>query len=220
MPIFEPTVFEKYEYQGWVITITNYLCSDELIAFAVIKKYANEITVDNYHWICLDELAEELGLKVVYNDEFEDGDYGELGHYVYCEPDDLGTKILALEGRLNTRCSSSMLNYIVNEIENFINPPEWYESYYRIKRFVALKQIYKKALVPKVSKRKSGFLSQAWAAMVKERDGKCTNCGDANDLHAHHIKPYSRYPELRLNVDNGTTLCSLCHRKHHKTNGF
>jgi 5-methylcytosine-specific restriction endonuclease McrA len=113
-----------------------------------------------------------------------------------------------------------MLNYIVNEIEDFINPPEWYESRHRIKRIVALKQIYKKALVPKVSKRKSGFLSQAWAAMVKERDGKCTNCGDANDLHAHHIKPYSRYPELRLNVDNGTTLCSLCHRKHHKTNGF
>jgi hypothetical protein len=218
--MFEPTVFEKYEYKGWIITITNYFGSDELIGFAVIKKYANQITVDNYHWICLDELAEELGIDVVYNDEFEDGDFGELGHYVYCEPDDLATKIDAYNGHLNTRCSSSMLNYIVNEIEDFINPPEWYESRHRIKRIVALKQIYKKALVPKVSKRKSGFLSQAWAAMVKERDGKCTNCGDANDLHAHHIKPYSRYPELRLNVDNGTTLCSLCHRKHHKTNGF
>ena len=66
MQIFEPAVFEKYEYKGWVITITNYLGSDELIAFAVIKKYENEITVDNYHWICLDELAEELGIKVVY----------------------------------------------------------------------------------------------------------------------------------------------------------
>lgn len=33
------------------------------------------------------------------------------------------------------------------------------------------------------------------------------------NLEADHIKPYSLFPELRYEVDNGRTLCVDCHKK-------
>ena len=35
-------------------------------------------------------------------------------------------------------------------------------------------------------------------------------------LVAHHIKPKSLYPELKLKLSNGETLCCNCHAEHHK----
>ena len=49
--------------------------------------------------------------------------------------------------------------------------------------------------------------------LVKERDGKCLKCGSTERLHAHHIKPWKDYPELRFDINNGTTLCNSCHSK-------
>ena len=57
-----------------------------------------------------------------------------------------------------------------------------------------------------------------WARSVKCRDGKCMHCGSLEDLHAHHIRPKSAYPELILDVENGIALCYRCHKKEHETN--
>lgn len=56
---------------------------------------------------------------------------------------------------------------------------------------------------------------QAWRKAVFERDGyRCVHCGAVGgQLHADHIKPFAAYPELRLTVDNGRTLCVECHKK-------
>lgn len=55
---------------------------------------------------------------------------------------------------------------------------------------------------------------KAWRTAVFKRDNHtCRICGKKGGYNqADHIKPFSLYPELRLSVDNGRTLCRKCHR--------
>lgn len=57
-----------------------------------------------------------------------------------------------------------------------------------------------------------------WSKAVKDRDGKCMECGELDGLHAHHVLPKSTHPELKLDVSNGRTLCYGCHKKWHEDN--
>lgn len=53
-----------------------------------------------------------------------------------------------------------------------------------------------------------------WRKAVYERDDyTCQHClVRGGRLEAHHIKPFATYPELRLVVSNGITLCKSYHR--------
>ena len=57
-----------------------------------------------------------------------------------------------------------------------------------------------------------------WRMRVYVRDGfLCQMCGvkgcRAHPLQAHHIMPYKTFPDLRLAVSNGISLCKPCHLK-------
>jgi hypothetical protein len=54
-----------------------------------------------------------------------------------------------------------------------------------------------------------------WRTLVFERDNFiCQECKKVGGkIHADHIKPFSKYKELRFNVNNGRTLCVECHYK-------
>lgn len=55
----------------------------------------------------------------------------------------------------------------------------------------------------------------AWRKKVFERDEyTCQECGAKGvPLHADHIRSFAHFPELRLDVDNGRTLCVPCHQE-------
>jgi len=61
-----------------------------------------------------------------------------------------------------------------------------------------------------------------WRLDVYHRDNfTCSKCGysKGGTLQAHHILSFSRFPEARLLVDNGDTLCKKCHNEFHDLYG-
>jgi hypothetical protein len=59
----------------------------------------------------------------------------------------------------------------------------------------------------------SGKLTE-WRNAVFLRDSfTCVKCGNGQrgNIHAHHIKPWKDFKDLRFDVSNGETLCLDCH---------
>lgn len=57
-------------------------------------------------------------------------------------------------------------------------------------------------------------LQKGWRKAVKNRDGwKCRISDEkcSGGLEAHHILPWSKFPELRYQINNGITLCHAHH---------
>lgn len=61
------------------------------------------------------------------------------------------------------------------------------------------------------------FRHTKWRETVLRRDnGICQKCGVTGiELHAHHIKSFIDYEESRYDVNNGITLCCVCHWDEH-----
>jgi 5-methylcytosine-specific restriction endonuclease McrA len=61
---------------------------------------------------------------------------------------------------------------------------------------------------------------------VRKRDNyKCQICEHQGkrwdgSLHVHHIESFLKNKELRLDINNGITLCKKCHRKFHNKYGI
>lgn len=61
-----------------------------------------------------------------------------------------------------------------------------------------------------------------WRDLVYERDNwTCQKClVRGGKINAHHIQNFSSNEDLRMDIDNGITLCRECHYKFHKIYGF
>lgn len=59
------------------------------------------------------------------------------------------------------------------------------------------------------------YRAKVWSQSVRLRDGVCQECGAFDRLHAHHLKRWKDYPELRYELSNGVTLCHTCHERAH-----
>ena len=74
---------------------------------------------------------------------------------------------------------------------------------------------WKGGITPENMKIRQSQEYKDWRTAVFKRDDyTCQECKSRGyKLHADHIKPFAYFPELRLVIDNGRTLCVPCHRK-------
>ena len=61
-----------------------------------------------------------------------------------------------------------------------------------------------------------------WRFEIYKRDNcTCQKCNErGGKLQAHHLLGFAQYPEARLIVDNGVTLCLNCHKEFHTLYGI
>ena len=75
---------------------------------------------------------------------------------------------------------------------------------------------WKGGITPINKKIRNSLEYKLWRKAVFERDNyTCVWCKDkrGGNLNADHIKSFALFPELRLSIDNGRTLCLECHKK-------
>lgn len=59
-----------------------------------------------------------------------------------------------------------------------------------------------------------------WRDKVISRDRVCQCCGGDKHLQAHHVFGYKHNKDLRVDDENGITLCVFCHKKYHSYYGL
>jgi 5-methylcytosine-specific restriction endonuclease McrA len=77
-------------------------------------------------------------------------------------------------------------------------------------------------VIPEIIKQRVSLRYERWRNEIYKRDNfTCQKCGDSTggNLNAHHLKGFTKHPELRFNINNGITLCKLCHKKEHHVRG-
>lgn len=81
------------------------------------------------------------------------------------------------------------------------------------RRYGKFLELVKEVTGFKVNNRQSSRVMK-WSKSVKER-GKCEVCGSTENLHAHHIVPWSCSITGRADLKNGQCLCKDCHEMMH-----
>lgn len=76
---------------------------------------------------------------------------------------------------------------------------------------------WKGGITPQIVLLRQSAMYQIWRNAVFLRDDfTCQDCGlKGSYLHAHHIKSFADFPNLRFKIENGQTLCKNCHAKLH-----
>jgi len=74
---------------------------------------------------------------------------------------------------------------------------------------------WKGGITSEAQKVRSSTAYKDWRNAVFQRDKfTCQLCFEmGGKLEAHHIRPFATHPDLRLDINNGVTYCSSCHRQ-------
>lgn len=229
-------IYHEYEYKDWTIYICGFI-DEDLDCCAIKTKYKNLFGVSYLlsepdRYMISENLEETLKLNG-FNIIDELNDNGDSESIIENTNENIESLYYIMDrdcvniADVNYKSVASLLYKIIDELDYMSDEhhyilqqiTDYPELVFNKKKskIVILKE--KKEKVKKISKNKRGFMHNAWAAMVKERDKKCIRCGSEDNLHAHHIISYRNNIELRYDINNGETLCSYCHRKHHKENG-
>lgn len=73
----------------------------------------------------------------------------------------------------------------------------------------------------KVYRQRKSAESIEWKKAILKRDNYTCQCCKkrGGSLVAHHMNGFAKFPEQRFNLDNGLTLCKMCHEALHKNLG-
>ena len=76
---------------------------------------------------------------------------------------------------------------------------------------------WKGGITPQNQKERNSTQYKQWRDAVFARDNyTCQSCGQRGGrLNAHHISAWAKDKDRRLDISNGITLCSCCHRAIH-----
>jgi len=81
---------------------------------------------------------------------------------------------------------------------------------------------WKGGKIPEYVKVRMSTLYKEWRFKVFEKNNfTCQKCGKyaSMKLRAHHIYGFTKYPQFRLEKNNGITFCDKCHEKFHSLYG-
>lgn len=120
--------------------------------------------------------------------------------------DSLRGQVKPLEHRL--KISRSMIGHKVSD-ETKLKMSKSYRNYPLRKHFGYIDM----GITSQNIKERNSKKNDLWRLAVFERDNyTCQVCGKMGGyLHADHIKSFSDNPEIRFDVDNGRTICRVCH---------
>jgi len=111
-----------------------------------------------------------------------------------------------LKGRILTK----------EQIENARNGvrESWMDSRVKEKHSGKNHHNWKGGITPEEKQIRKSFEYQRWQYWIRKRDYYiCQSCYSNKKIQVHHIKGFTQYPYLRLDVNNGITLCRECHLK-------
>lgn len=158
-------------------------------------------------------------------DKVENGDIIEDFYIYYCEK--CGAELPESAPKIfnNNKCycgNCAFLNSLINADELvkdfyfFIPPHLLGNPIVKNNKVIFVSDSYLKHKETNKERKTPEYIN--WRKKVFERDNyTCQICGQkGGELNAHHIKPFSKYKNKRIDINNGITLCQKCHKLIHK----
>lgn len=123
-----------------------------------------------------------------------------------------GAKTSAMKGRHHTEESREKMS------QSSKGQVAWNKGIKQVKTTGASNPNWKGGVTKESEQLRKSVEYKLWRTSVFERDNyTCLLCKRKKEvtskLNADHIKPFSLYPLLRFDINNGRTLCLECHKK-------